>query len=132
MMKEEDFEEEEEEDSFVEVHATVVEEIEKTRKQTMLKKLKNVESDSESDSNSDSDLPQKYQKQHKQQPTKAKPKDHLFTVLFVKCPLESCLEFALTVKGINRHLTEAHGIIAKNRCIATERCAFGPVHFATR
>ncbi len=59
-------------------------------------------------------------------------KSSLFTVLFVKCPLESCLEFALTVEGIKRHLYQEHGIIPGNRCIATERCVRQQVHFRTR
>ncbi|KAH9392403.1 hypothetical protein TYRP_005478 [Tyrophagus putrescentiae] len=55
----------------------------------------------------------------------------IFKVLFVKCPLENCLEFALTVDGIKNHLFSEHGIISSNQCIATERCVRQQVHFRT-
>ena len=57
-------------------------------------------------------------------------KSPIFTVLFVKCPLESCFEFALTVDGIKRHLYQEHGII--QRCIASKRCVRQQVSFSSR
>lgn len=54
--------------------------------------------------------------------------DALFKVLFVKCPLEECDEFALNTDGIKRHLFIRHGIF--HRCIATERCVRREVNFS--
>lgn len=57
-------------------------------------------------------------------------KSPIFSVLFLKCPLEVCFDFSLTEDGIKDHLYQKHGII--QRCIATERCVRQQINFSSR
>lgn len=55
---------------------------------------------------------------------------NFFKVHFVKCTLDDCLEFALNIDGLKKHLLEQHGFLY--RCIATENCVRRKVGFVNR